>query len=244
MLIKLVFSPWECWRSRKREITGFEHTMGKEEVQISRSSLPLPLLSLNHVSFLCKSVTASTKFYETILGFQVVKRPSSFDFEGVWLFNYGVGIHLLQCKPSDNLPKKSEINPRDNHISFQCPDILSVEKKLQELDIKYEKRIVEDEGLFVSQLFIHDPDGYMVEICNCENFPVIPVTLVPYSVRSNSLGFEQKGERHSEIDIAPTNIPQKNRPKKQIEVTARENSYPSKAHAKMPFFLDIIDFYL
>ncbi|KRY05864.1 Lactoylglutathione lyase, partial [Trichinella spiralis] len=78
---------------------------------------------------------------------------------------------LLQCKPTDKLPKKSEINPRDNHISFQCPDILSLEKRLQELGIKYEKRIVKDEGLFVDQLFIHDPDGYMVELCNCENLP-------------------------------------------------------------------------
>jgi len=145
-------------------------------------------LSLNHVSFICKSVAASTKFYEAVLGFQVVKRPSSFDFEGVWLFNYGVGIHLLQCKSTDKLPKKSEINPRDNHISFQCPDIRLVEKKLQELDIKYEKRVVEDEGLFVDQLFIHDPDGYMVEICNCENLPVIPVC----SLRPSSLGFKKK----------------------------------------------------
>lgn len=221
--------------------------MGQEEVQISRS-LPLPLLSLNHVSFVCKSVTASRKFYEAVLGFQVVKRPSSFDFEGVWLFNYGVGIHLLQCKSTDNIPKKSEINPRDNHISFQCPDILSVEKKLQELDIKYEKRIVEDEGLSVDQLFIHDPDGYMVEICNCENLPVIPLNLVPYSVRSSSLGFEQKEKSCSEIDIVPTIVAKAQEDfrnqKKMIAATGRQSRYPSKAHDKLPFFLDIIDFYL
>lgn len=199
--------------------------MGKEEVQISRPS-PLPLLSLNHVSFVCKSVKASTKFYETILGFQVVKRPSSFDFEGVWLFNYGVGIHLLQCKPSDDIPKKSVINPRDNHISFQCPDIFSVESKLQELDIKYEKRIVEDDGLFVNQLFFHDPDGYMVEICNCENLPVIPLKIV---------------QNRSEIDIVPTLRKEFRNQKKEI---GRENGFPSKALDKMPIFLDIIDFYL
>ena len=110
-------------------------------------------------------------------------------------------------------------------------------------------KIWEDEGLFMSQLFIHDPDGYMVEICNCENLPVIPVTYVPYSVKSSSLGFEQKGENHPEIDIVPTIVAtiQKNRrpnKKKQIKATARKNHYPSKAHEKMPFFLDIIDFYL
>lgn len=218
--------------------------MGKEEVEISRPS-PLPLLSLNHVSFVCKSVAASTKFYETILGFQVVKRPSSLDFEGVWLFNYGVGIHLLQCKPCEDLPKKSEINPRDNHISFQCPDTLSVEKNLQELKIKYEKRVVEDEGLFVNQLFIHDPDGYMVEICNCENLPVIPLS------QSSLMGFDQNRESRSEIDIVPTNIAAAAahkdflNQKKVIEASGRlKFRFPSKEHDKMPFFLDIIDFYL
>ena len=41
-------------------------------------------ISLNHVSFVCKYVTDSTEFYENVLGFQQVRRPSSFDFEGAW----------------------------------------------------------------------------------------------------------------------------------------------------------------
>ncbi|KAK2631493.1 hypothetical protein EUGRSUZ_L02833 [Eucalyptus grandis] len=36
----------------------------------------LPLLSLNHVSFVCKSVAESVRFYERVLGFVLVKRPS------------------------------------------------------------------------------------------------------------------------------------------------------------------------
>ncbi|RDX83737.1 hypothetical protein CR513_35318 [Mucuna pruriens] len=45
----------------------------------------LPLLSLNHVSFVCKSVSESVKFYEDVLGFVLIKRPSSFKFEGAWV---------------------------------------------------------------------------------------------------------------------------------------------------------------
>ena len=45
---------------------------------------PLPLLSLNHVSFVCKSVSESVKFYQDVLGFVLIKRPSSFKFEGAW----------------------------------------------------------------------------------------------------------------------------------------------------------------
>ncbi|KAH9287674.1 hypothetical protein KI387_031791, partial [Taxus chinensis] len=139
----------------------------------------LPLVALNHVSLVCKSVESSSQFYKNVLGFNLVKRPSSFDFEGAWLFNYGVGIHLLQCKSVDDLPKKSEINPRDNHISFQSSDVGSVEKKLEEIRMKYEKRVVEEGGVYVDQIFFHDPDGYMIEICNCHKLPVVPLSDAP-----------------------------------------------------------------
>ncbi|KAJ0734351.1 putative glyoxalase/Bleomycin resistance protein/Dihydroxybiphenyl dioxygenase [Helianthus annuus] len=50
----------------------------------SDSSDQFPLLALNHVSFICKSVSQSVKFYEDVLGFVLVRRPSSFDFQGAW----------------------------------------------------------------------------------------------------------------------------------------------------------------
>ncbi|KAF2319947.1 hypothetical protein GH714_020820 [Hevea brasiliensis] len=122
----------------------------------------MPILSLNHVSFVCKSVPESVRFYQDVLGFVLIKRPSSFNFEGAWLFNYGVGIHLLE---SDRvLSKKGKINPKDNHISFQCSDMDLVVKKLEEKNIEYVTAVVEEGGITVDQLFFHDPDGYMVEI--------------------------------------------------------------------------------
>lgn len=36
------------------------------------------------------------------------------------LFGYGIGIHLLQAEDPDNVPRKTKINPKDNHISFQA----------------------------------------------------------------------------------------------------------------------------
>lgn len=52
--------------------------------EASSSCEALPLLSLNHVSLLCRSVWESTRFYEGVLGFAVIKRPSSFNFNGAW----------------------------------------------------------------------------------------------------------------------------------------------------------------
>uniref|UniRef100_A0A0D6R366 VOC domain-containing protein n=1 Tax=Araucaria cunninghamii TaxID=56994 RepID=A0A0D6R366_ARACU len=137
---------------------------------------PLPLLSLNHISLVCNSLQLSLAFYQKVLGFVLVKRPSSFNFDGAWLFNYGVGIHLLQSETSDTEPpKKTMINPRDNHLSFQCTNIGVTEKRLQEMKIDYVKRVIEEKGIYVDQLFFHDPDGYMIEICTCENLPVVPL---------------------------------------------------------------------
>lgn len=135
----------------------------------------LSLTSLNHISLVCKSLERSLDFYQNVLGFVQIHRPGSFDFDGAWLFNFGIGIHLLQSDDPKSMKTKSEINPKDNHISFQCESMTAVEKKLKEMDINYIQRRVEEGGIFVDQLFFHDPDGFMVEICNCDNLPVIPL---------------------------------------------------------------------
>ncbi|GFY87863.1 lactoylglutathione lyase [Actinidia rufa] len=160
----------------------------------------LPLLSLNHVSILVKSVWTSVRFYEDVLGFFSIKRPSSFNFHGAChhtciklsstnelahiydfcrLFNYGIGIHLLENLSLDEYDIMNEprpINPKDNHISFQCTDVELVKRRLDELGMKYVTAVVKEGGIEVDQVFFHDPDGYMIEICNCDNLPVLPIS--------------------------------------------------------------------
>lgn len=177
---------------------------------------PLPLTSLNHISLVCNSVEESISFYEKVLGFVPVKRPGSFDFNGAWLFNYGVGIHLLQSKNPEDLHRKSEINPRDNHVSFQCESMQMVEKKLQDMRIKYVKRRVEEGGLYVDQLFIHDPDGFMIEICNCENLPVVPLASTSHACRLPSainskmhiLNINPPNQQIQQQTVNPLSVPQ------------------------------------
>lgn len=147
---------------------------GKKKMKESVGN-PLHLKSLNHISLVCRSVEESIDFYQNILGFVRIRRPGSFDFNGAWLFGYGIGIHLLQSEDPEDLPKKKKINPKDNHISFQCESMGTVETKLKEFELEYVRAIVEEGGIYVEQLFFHDPDGFMIEICNCDNLPVIPL---------------------------------------------------------------------
>ncbi|KAL9241903.1 hypothetical protein vseg_015962 [Gypsophila vaccaria] len=137
-------------------------------------SSALPLLSLNHISYVVKSVVDSVRFYVDLLGFALIKRPSSFKFEGAWLYNYGIGIHLLESDTHER--NKTKINPKDNHISFQCSDMTIMINKLGDMRIEYVTAQVEEGGVKVDQLFFHDPDGYMVEICNCDNIPILPIS--------------------------------------------------------------------
>ncbi|EEF34443.1 glyoxylase I 4 [Ricinus communis] len=134
-----------------------------------------PLMALNHVSRLCRDVQKSIDFYTKVLGMVLTERPQAFDFEGAWLFNYGVGIHLVQAKDEDRLPDPHQsLDPMDNHISFQCEDIEAMEKRLKEHKVEYIKRTVDENGTKIDQLFFDDPDGFMIEICNCENLKLAP----------------------------------------------------------------------
>ncbi|RDX71010.1 hypothetical protein CR513_49688, partial [Mucuna pruriens] len=170
---------------QKQEVIGEERekggVQGKEETNNEREGKeerPPPLMSLNHVSRLCRNVKDSIDFYTKVLGFVLTERPQALDFEGAWLFNYGVGIHLVQSKDDDQgLPSDTQhLDPQDNHISFQCEDLEAMEKKLKEMDVKYMKRSLgAEDGTRVDQIFFNDPDGFMVEICNCENLKLVPV---------------------------------------------------------------------
>lgn len=61
---------------------------------MSNCSACLPLRSLNHISRVCKDVEETAKFYEEVLGFYKVKRPSSFDFDGYWCVPAGGAVHF------------------------------------------------------------------------------------------------------------------------------------------------------
>ncbi|KAJ3680098.1 hypothetical protein LUZ60_016376 [Juncus effusus] len=165
--------------------------MGVEE-QKSTQVFSLPLVSLNHVSFLCASVENSVRFYKDVLGFDLIKRPTSLDFKGAWLHKCGISIHLLQTDNSDSITPKKEfvINPKSNHISFQCDNIEMVRNMFMDIGIKFVSAKVKDGDILVDQIFFHDPDGNMIEICDCQKFPVI--LLSPVCQIKSSTGFVKR----------------------------------------------------
>jgi catechol 2,3-dioxygenase-like lactoylglutathione lyase family enzyme len=152
---------------------------------IQQEKHSLPLKSLNHVSRVCRNVHVTTDFYENVLGFIPIVRPGALKFDGAWLHNYGISVHLLQAENqelSSLPPAEKEINSRDDHLSFQSDSIAGVEQALQEHGIKYTRKTIDEAGVAIEQVFFHDPDGFMIEICTCEVFPVKPLTAATASI--------------------------------------------------------------
>lgn len=82
-----------------------------------------------------------------------------------------------------------------------------VEKRLKEMDIPYVKCLVEESGIFVDQLFFHDPDGFMIEICNCENIPMVPLVIgepvARVCKRANFVKTQQQQQQPASCEFLP-----------------------------------------
>eukprot|EP00898_Chlorokybus_atmophyticus_P008746 jgi/Chlat1/8873/Chrsp92S08189 len=148
---------------------------------------PLPVRTLNHISRACSNVSKSLAFYRDILGFVPIKRPdAAFDFDGAWLFNYGIGIHLIKGNDRTLMPRSPEIDPLNDHLSFQSDSIDSLASALERHGLPYKRQVVVEGPVRVHQLFFHDPDNNMIEICNCEALPITPLTSCPISFSQRS----------------------------------------------------------
>jgi catechol 2,3-dioxygenase-like lactoylglutathione lyase family enzyme len=120
---------------------------------------PLPITAVNHVAVTTRRVAESTAFYREVLGFRPVARPK-FDFNGAWLFNYGLMIHIIE---NQRMPSaEGEISTRDNHIALHSDDLDRTEQLLREHGVPYRKN--ESKASGIKQLFFRDPDGYHIEV--------------------------------------------------------------------------------
>jgi len=120
----------------------------------------MKIKSLEHAAINVKDLEASRKFYSEGLGLKEIDRPN-FDFKGIW---YGIGehqqLHLLE-EPG-LAPSK---NRQNHHFALQVADITEAEKELKSRDVKIVMGPM-DRPDGVTQIFVVDPDGYVIEISN------------------------------------------------------------------------------
>lgn len=74
---------------------------------------PLRLSALNHVSRVCKDIQTSVDFYESVLDFVPIQRPSSFDFAGAWCVRHNKVLKTMSRTHAE-LAYRNELPQRIN----------------------------------------------------------------------------------------------------------------------------------
>lgn len=131
----------------------------------------MQIQALDHVAVIAADVERARHFYGTVLGMDEVPRPASFSFPGVWFRSGSAEVHVIGegdvGRAALLQPAYYERELRRGylpHMAFIVSDIERVVAHLASCDVP----IVggpQPRGDGVTQLFIRDPDGYVIEIC-------------------------------------------------------------------------------
>jgi catechol 2,3-dioxygenase-like lactoylglutathione lyase family enzyme len=131
----------------------------------------MKLRALDHAALLVKDVERSRQFYGQLLGLEEVPRPSNFDFPGAW---FAVGTQTVHIIGENEVGRAQQLhsgNYRPDelaighiaHTAFEVDDLDETVQYLHAHDIQ----IVggpRPRGDGVMQLYICDPDSYVVEL--------------------------------------------------------------------------------
>lgn len=120
----------------------------------------MEILSLEHVAVNVSDLEASIKFYRDGLGLKEMDRPD-FDFNGAW-FELGGSQQLHLIEQADLAFVSNRIN---HHFALQVNDINGVKATLEHNSVKIAMGPTKrPDG--VTQIFVTDPDGYVIEFSN------------------------------------------------------------------------------
>jgi catechol 2,3-dioxygenase-like lactoylglutathione lyase family enzyme len=130
----------------------------------------MKIRSLDHAAVLVKDVERSRYFYGQVLGMDEVSRPSNFDFPGAGFRKGSAEVHLIGEKEAGRVAQAQPGYRADEmkrgyatHIAFMVEDLEEAQRHLQELNVL----VVggpQPRGDGVEQLYVCDPDGYIVEL--------------------------------------------------------------------------------
>ena len=118
----------------------------------------LTISAFNHVALQVSDIERSTDFYANVLDLQEIPIPA-FDYPVRW-FSLGGNreLHLI-----GRAEKGASTGLRGNHFALEVTDILQAEKHLQTMGVEYMPIKLRPDG--ARQLFLTDPDGHYIELC-------------------------------------------------------------------------------
>lgn len=123
--------------------------------------------ALEHVTIRCADLKATRDFYVGLIGLEDGARPD-FPFRGHWLYLGGAAVvHLVDSHDKGSAwggepgVAAGDTGPFD-HLAFRGDDFGKMRGQLAEAGVPFRERVVP--GGELSQIFVRDPDGVLVEI--------------------------------------------------------------------------------
>lgn len=126
----------------------------------------------DHVALLVADVERTRQFYTHVLGMWEVPRPQTFNFPGAWLQMNNFQVHLIGEEANEK-GRAKQVHPgyaagelshgHATHVAFEVENLEEAMQHLHEQGVA----IVggpRPRGDGVQQLYICDPDGYVVEL--------------------------------------------------------------------------------
>jgi catechol 2,3-dioxygenase-like lactoylglutathione lyase family enzyme len=131
----------------------------------------MPLHHLEHFLIQTADMAATRDWYVKVLGLREGEHPD-FKFPVCWLY---IGahdvIHITEGGKNVSANRMQYLGQQSDalegtgvidHVAFRCTGLKEMIEHLCELGVRFNKRQVDDQGLF--QLFLTDPNGIKVEL--------------------------------------------------------------------------------
>ena len=123
--------------------------------------------TLSHCGLVVRDLEKSRWFYGTVLGMTEVPRPKTFRFRGAWFRGGDSELHLILAEDTVAPPGFEDAGAAAKtglatHIAFEVLDLEPVLETLRKHNIEIKGGPM-PRGDGVVQVYLLDPDGYMLE---------------------------------------------------------------------------------
>ncbi|HXG76796.1 MAG TPA: VOC family protein [Gaiellaceae bacterium] len=123
---------------------------------------------LQHCGLIVSDLERARRFYGDALGFEEVPRPAGFTFAGAWFSCGETEVHLLAEADTTGRagmpePGRSVAFGLASHLAFEVDDLDAARARLAAHGVEPVGGPL-PRGDGVVQLFVRDPDGYVLEL--------------------------------------------------------------------------------
>lgn len=119
--------------------------------------------TFNHAALCSANLKVSNKFYTSVLQLKIIPNPFK-DTVHTW---YAIGPNLQMHIIQGNCPRADY--PRGVHLCFSVPSITAFIDRVNSMNVPYsnwkgETGKIERRVDGINQVYINDPDGYLIEV--------------------------------------------------------------------------------